>query len=198
DRLIEKDRRPMRALGFLTVGGHFMNNTHDIIDDRIDVVTRGLLGLTAGCARCHDHKFDPVPQADYYSLYGGFASCDEPTVQPLYESPPKTEAYEKFAREMTAREAKLRDFVQGKKDELANGARKRAAEYLLAAHALRDRPGQEEFMLIADGTDLNPKMIVRWRAFLNHTRKANNPVLAAWHRFAELPEADFAVRAPAV
>jgi hypothetical protein len=198
DRLVGDDRRPLRALGFLTAGGRFMNNTHDIIDDRIDVVTRGLMGLTVGCARCHDHKFDPVPTRDYYSLYGVFASCDEPTIQPLYEPPPKTDAYAKFEKEMAAREAKLRAFVQRKRDELAAGARKRAAEYLLAAHALRDHPGQEDFMLLADGNDLNPKMIVRWQSFLTHTRRTKEPVFAAWHKFAELTDAEFATRAPAV
>jgi hypothetical protein len=66
------------AMGFLTLGRRFINNQHDIIDDRIDVVTRGLMGLTVTCARCHDHKYDPVPTADYYSLYGVFASCREP------------------------------------------------------------------------------------------------------------------------
>ncbi|HEX3150540.1 MAG TPA: PSD1 and planctomycete cytochrome C domain-containing protein [Gemmataceae bacterium] len=195
DRLVGEDRRPLRALGFLTVGGHFMNNTHDIIDDRIDVVTRGLLGLTVGCARCHDHKFDPIPQADYYGLYGVFASSDEPAVQPLYEPPPKTEAYAKFATEMTVRERKLREFVQKKKDELANGARTRAAEYLMAAHALRDRPAQDDFMLIADGNDLNPKMIVRWQSFLARMRRTKDPVFAAWHRFADVPEQEFATKA---
>lgn len=60
----------------------FLNNQHDIIDDRIDLVTRGLLGLTVACARCHDHKFDPIPAADYYSLYGIFASSDEPKNEP--------------------------------------------------------------------------------------------------------------------
>lgn len=198
DRLVGEDRRPLRALGFLTVGGHFMNNTHDIIDDRIDVVTRGLLGLTVGCARCHDHKFDPIPQADYYGLYGVFASSDEPAMQPLFEPPPKTEVFAKFATEMAAREKKLRDFVQKKKDELANGARTRAAEYLLAAHALRDRPPQDDFMLIADGNDLNPKMIVRWQSFLTRMRKTKDPVFAAWHRFADVPEQEFAAKAPAI
>src|SRR4029079_196452 len=69
DHLDPGDPKALAALGFLTVGGHFMGNTHDIIDDRIDVVTRGLMGLTVQCARCHDHKFDPVPPAEYYSLY---------------------------------------------------------------------------------------------------------------------------------
>ncbi|MFM7867168.1 MAG: DUF1549 domain-containing protein, partial [Planctomycetaceae bacterium] len=69
-------------MGFLTLGRRFLNNSHDIIDDRIDLVTRGLMGLTVSCARCHDHKYDPVSQADYYSLYGVFASSEEPGGEP--------------------------------------------------------------------------------------------------------------------
>ena len=65
-------------MGFLTVGRRFLNDQNEIIDDRIDVVGRGLLGLTVACARCHDHKFDPIPTEDYYSLYGVFASSVEP------------------------------------------------------------------------------------------------------------------------
>lgn len=83
------DQSELAAMGFLTLGRRFLNNTHDIIDDRIDVVTRGTMGLTVSCARCHDHKYDPVPQADYYSLYGVFASSHEPKVDgamPLAEN----------------------------------------------------------------------------------------------------------------
>ncbi|NND98942.1 MAG: DUF1549 domain-containing protein, partial [Pirellulaceae bacterium] len=57
------------AMGFLTVGRRFLNGL-DTIDDRIDVITRGLLAMTVTCARCHDHKFDPIPTTDYYSLFG--------------------------------------------------------------------------------------------------------------------------------
>ena len=60
----------------------FLGNQHDIIDDRIDVLSRGTLALTVSCARCHDHKFDPIPTADYYSLYGVFASSHEPNNDP--------------------------------------------------------------------------------------------------------------------
>jgi cytochrome c553 len=76
------DPAQLAAMGYLTLGRRFLNNQNDIIDDRIDVVTRGMLGLTATCARCHDHKFDPIPTADYYSLYGIFASSDEPKNEP--------------------------------------------------------------------------------------------------------------------
>ncbi len=81
----------LAALGFLTVGDRFMEMQHDIINDQIDVVTKGFLGLTVTCARCHDHKFDPIPQKDYYSLHGIFASCKRPEVEPviskIYETP---------------------------------------------------------------------------------------------------------------
>src|SRR5207302_8749001 len=80
---LSADRRPLAAMGFLTLGRRFLNNQHDIIDDRIDVVTRGLLGLTVACARCHDHKYDPIPTEDYYSVYGVFVSSTEPKNLPL-------------------------------------------------------------------------------------------------------------------
>ena len=75
DRLQNNPVQNQAALGFLTVGRQF-NNSHDNIDDQIDVVTRGLLGLTVACARCHDHKYDAIETEDYYSLYGVFASCE--------------------------------------------------------------------------------------------------------------------------
>jgi hypothetical protein len=71
------------ALGFLTLGDRFMEMQNDILNDRIDVVTKGFLGLTVTCARCHDHKFDPVPTKDYYSLHGIFASSAEPPIEPV-------------------------------------------------------------------------------------------------------------------
>ncbi|MDB5341184.1 MAG: hypothetical protein JWN70_6803, partial [Planctomycetaceae bacterium] len=79
DQLVtEADQSDLAAMGFLTLGRRFLNNINDIIDDRIDVVMRGTMGMTVNCARCHDHKYDPIPTQDYYSLYGVFASSDEP------------------------------------------------------------------------------------------------------------------------
>ena len=88
------DQRSLAALGFLTLGNKFNGVTHDIINDRIDVTTKAFLGLTVSCARCHDHKFDPIPTKDYYSLYGVFANLNEPKYardQPtLFAKIPKT------------------------------------------------------------------------------------------------------------
>ncbi|MEQ1859554.1 MAG: PSD1 and planctomycete cytochrome C domain-containing protein [Chthoniobacteraceae bacterium] len=78
-----KDGDPrLAALGFLTVGERF-RSVNDVINDRIDVVGKGLLGLTVSCARCHDHMFDPIPTRDYYALHGVFASVIEPDHGPV-------------------------------------------------------------------------------------------------------------------
>ena len=82
NRSAEPDQKPLAALGFLTLGNRFENSTNDIINDRIDVTTKAFLGLTVSCARCHDHKFDPIPTADYYSLYDVFANSGEPAQEP--------------------------------------------------------------------------------------------------------------------
>jgi hypothetical protein len=70
------------ATGFLALGVKDVNQRFtvrfimDNVDEQIDAVSRGILGLTASCARCHDHKFDPIPTADYYALAGIFRSTD--------------------------------------------------------------------------------------------------------------------------
>jgi hypothetical protein len=70
------------ATGFLMVGPKALAETDkeqtriDIVDEQLDTTGRAFLGLTLGCARCHDHKFDPIPTADYYALAGIFRGTD--------------------------------------------------------------------------------------------------------------------------
>jgi len=134
DRLASTSRNPtnLAALGFLTVGDHYFGMQNDILNDRIDVVSKGFLGLTVTCARCHDHKFDPIPQKDYYSLRGIFDSCVEPKIEPVIGKIPNTPEYfayyqqrEKMAQEESTLQenlAKLRknqnreDFKQARRD----------------------------------------------------------------------------------
>ncbi len=190
-----EDKRPLTALGFLTLGGRFMNNLHDVLDDRIDVVSRGLLGLTVTCGRCHDHKFDPIPQVDYYSLYGVFRSSIEPALPPEFLPPPQTEDYRKFSTEMQARLKKLTDFVEEKHRNLVTSARTRAAEYLFAAQAQLEKPPTDDFMLLADTNDINPTMTLRWQVTLEAARKKPHPVWMAWSAFAALPTDQFSAKA---
>lgn len=70
----EKTSPETAALGFLTVGPHAHRNQEESIDDLIDLTTRGLMGVTVACARCHDHKYEAVPTTDYYALRGVFTS----------------------------------------------------------------------------------------------------------------------------
>jgi hypothetical protein len=77
-----EERKVLAAMGFLTLGNQFDGRRPDVIADQIDVTTKAFLGLTVACARCHDHKFDPVPTEDYYSLYGIFANSVEPRELP--------------------------------------------------------------------------------------------------------------------
>jgi hypothetical protein len=118
------DKRPLAAMGFLTLGRRFLNNVPDIIDDRIDVTMRGLLGLTVTCARCHDHKFDPVPTRDYYSLYGVFASSVEPGDLPQIGEAPDNEEARKFQEELKKRQDAVQKFKEEHRAELEARNRK--------------------------------------------------------------------------
>ncbi|MCO6456755.1 MAG: PSD1 domain-containing protein [Pirellulaceae bacterium] len=189
------DQRPLAALGFLTLGPRFMNNAHDILDDRIDVVTRGLLGLTVTCARCHDHKYDPVSQADYYALYGVMRSSVEPLPPPEFLPAPDTDAYREFQAGMRERVEKLRQFISSQREQLVAGVRGRVAEYLLAVHEKRLHPETEEFMLITDKGALNPAMIHRWEVYLNRARRDGDPIWTAWHAFAEIDDGKWSEQA---
>ncbi len=115
DKLKDNPEENLAALGFLTVGERF-RNPNDIINDRIDVVSKGFLGLTVTCARCHDHKFDPIPTKDYYALHGVFSSTFEPQEKPLL-SAQSAELQADYQSKLAALEQKNRDryyeFIDG-------------------------------------------------------------------------------------
>jgi Protein of unknown function (DUF1553)/Protein of unknown function (DUF1549)/Planctomycete cytochrome C len=192
------DKSALAAMGFLTLGGRFMNNTHDVLDDRIDVVSRGLMGVTVTCARCHDHKFDPISQAEYYALYGVFRSSAEPTLQPLFRPPPHTPQYAKFDAEMQKRLKALEDFVASKHRALVADGRKRVAGYLAAAYAQRNQPPTDDFMLLTPAGELHPSMIHRWQLYLENAKRKRDPVWTIWHWYADIPDGQFPAKADAV
>src|SRR5439155_7335057 len=191
-----EDKRPLAALGYLTVGRRFLNNIHDIIDDRIDVVCRGLMGLTVSCARCHDHKYDPIPTKDYYSLYGVFNGSTERAL-PLAANLDEDQKYAEFVKGLHEREEKLNATFRKKCDELSDRLRNQTVEYLNAVLDV-DKLPSEEFYAIRGPDDLNPTIVRQWDNYLRQTAKQIHPVFAIWHELAPVPAADFAARASEV
>jgi hypothetical protein len=181
----------LAAMGFLTLGRRFLGVKPDIIDERIDVVTRGLLGLTVGCARCHDHKYDAIPTADYYSLYGVMASCQEieKSITPSQELPPDYLA--ELQRRVQAYEEQHRKLC----GEAAERARQRIHDYLSAQLELEKYPG-ELFGQLFKPTDLLPWVVHRWADHLRQSAKSGDPFFAAWHQLLQIPESQFASESP--
>jgi hypothetical protein len=187
-----EDQRPLAAMGFLTLGRRFLNNQQDIIDDRIDVTTRGFMGLTVTCARCHDHKYDPIPTKDYYSLYGVFASSNEPNELPLIGEVKRTPEVIAFEEELENREAEFREARAKRYAATMKKLREplTVAEYLRAVLELRGKPDGELQGALRQ-RDLNRTVFERWKTFLEAEWKAKSPVYSPLRALAAIPEKDF-------
>jgi len=187
---------PQAATGFLTVGRRFLGVTHDIIDDRIDVLAKATQALTVSCARCHDHKFDPIPIGDYYSLYGVFNGSTERTVS-LENHPRATKEYEEFKQGHDERVGKLQASFEKRKSELLAKVRLKTPEYLLAVLEADQLPTDDHYE-IRGPDDLNPTIARQWQAYLFQAAKEFHPVWSPWTEFAKLPKPLFAEKSPAV
>jgi hypothetical protein len=158
----------LAALGFLTVGERFMGMRHDVINDQIDVVTKGFLGLTVSCARCHDHKFDPIPTKDYYSFHGIFASSLEPTAEPVIQKIPNTPDYKDYYQQRTELEAKKDDIEA--RAQVARRNRDRDQIRLL------QREQRENATQVARLEMTHPGAVIRAMAVQDAARPRNSPV----------------------
>ena len=194
------DRQPgdLAAMGFLTLGRRFLGLTHDIIDDRIDVVCRGTMGLTVSCARCHDHKYDPIPTTDYYALYGVFDSCGE-RLEPLkVDSAASSVVIDTaFADGLAERLKKLADSRTKHCNAASAQIRARVGEYLMAQTELHKYP-QAGFDQVIVAADLHPRIVSRWQMWLYNAARRQDPVFRAWHAYQPLAEESFADAALAV
>ncbi|MCI0359414.1 MAG: PSD1 and planctomycete cytochrome C domain-containing protein, partial [Planctomycetaceae bacterium] len=199
DRLpIGEDKSSLAALGFLTTGRKF-NNTQDDIDDQIDATTRGLLGLTVACARCHDHKYDAIPTEDYYSLYGVFASASPPGELPLLGPREDSEEFRKFEEELGKLRGEADAFAAEKHVEFLEQTRRQSADYLarVAAGTQSTLLAKLPFLSL-DPKDLRPRMIQRWQRYLDEHAQADHPVLSPWSELIKLPSENFPERAAPV
>jgi hypothetical protein len=136
------------ATGFLSLGAKMLAEDDpvkmemDIVDEQLDTAARTFMGLTVGCARCHDHKFDPIPTADYYAMAGIFKSSKTmenfKVVAKWHEFVLAPDDEVKKLREHEAKiEAKQKEINKLHKshlDPLVAEARAKTGAYLLAAH----------------------------------------------------------------
>ncbi|MBC8128598.1 MAG: PSD1 domain-containing protein [Gloeobacteraceae cyanobacterium ES-bin-144] len=148
----------LAAMGFLTGGDQFQGNKNDIINDQIDVVTKGFLGTTVSCARCHDHFFDPVPTRDYYSLYGVFNSSVEPEELPIIAEPQDKKAMETYLAERKKLEEKGYAMIDREMSQMATKFNTHAEIFLLAMEKMKNgsQPNQGSLLEYLQQAGLTP------------------------------------------
>ncbi|MDB6138194.1 MAG: Protein of unknown function (DUF1553)/Protein of unknown function (DUF1549)/Planctomycete, partial [Verrucomicrobiaceae bacterium] len=197
DRLPDATPQDLRALGFYGVGRQFTSNADGPalrVDDRIDTVGRGFLGLTLACARCHDHKFDAIPTRDYYSLYGIFDSIEEPLDLPLVTavkaSPKNAQQEEKRAEAIAKYEAHVDTCLASSNKHL----RDFATEYLeyLVRSSPNHRTTNGDIPLDTPRGWLVYHAPDRWAALLKQCQERDEPFFRLWHQCMALPKEGFA------
>jgi hypothetical protein len=177
----------LAAMGFLTLGRMYDNNIHDVIDDQIDTVGRGLLGMTLACARCHDHKSDPIPTADYYSLYGVFASSEAPLELPVIGSPGTSPDVVEFEQKYAAKREEVRKMLDEQFALLTEATKQRVSDYLVRVATTEPDPMETAiFFLSLAPEDLRPPIVARWRRLIARRAISDDPVFGPWHDLMSL------------
>jgi hypothetical protein len=169
--------------------------TADEWDDRIDTLTRGVLGLTVACARCHDHKYDPISTEDYYGLAGVFASSK-------YEERPIV-SDETVARRRTAdavakeQQLEIDRFLAAESRKLRPSLVASIPEYMTAAWKILSsrKKGNDQKKLIAEtakATKLSAMLLTRWTKYLvgKPGSEIETAALKNWSAFWKAQSAD--------
>ena len=180
------------AVGYFALGpvyyadaGCAFKASLDELDDRLDTLARGFLGLTIACARCHDHKFDPISQQDYYALAGVFRSTAYREV-PLVPSE-VVEQYELAQKGIKDQEQAVKKFLETEAIREGEQTARKASQYLTAVWRLAHPPAGEEpakLAEIAKQEHVLEFVLERWQKFLAGAEGKNLPQLANWFELA--------------
>ena len=191
---IPEDKKSLAALGFISVGRKYLAR-QDTIDDQVDVVTRGLMGLTVSCARCHDHKYDAIPTEDYYSIYGIFNNNEVPKELPLLGTPKQRTQFQDYFNSLKNRKEQIQALRNKHYQLRLNHIRSSFSDYI--AHVIA--PGQAE--LIASQpfakltkSEVQSNIVKQWRSFFSKNR--NEPtVVKPTLALLAIPDDQFALKA---
>jgi len=184
----------MTATAFLNLGAKVLAEPDkeklvmDVIDEQIDVMGRAFMGLTLGCVRCHDHKFDPIPQDDYYALAAIFKSTQSLSLDRIgalstaYEAPlgslddfAMVKSSERILKEQKAAVTKVEAAAT---KALRDEVRARAVDYLMAAAALPRAPTLSQVVPIAKQHNLRAHVLLNCRVFL--AANETHPFFKPW------------------
>jgi mono/diheme cytochrome c family protein len=188
DQFGEKTRAGnLAALGFLGLGPWYYDNgaveitRADERNDRVDVVSRGFLGLTVACARCHDHKYDPISARDYYALSGVFLN----TSYAEYPLAPKSvvEEYKALEKKIKDKQKLLNEFSEVESRQLAETLALQAGRYMRAAWKVQGEP-KEDVARVAAREKLDYELFDRWVRFLAKPPKFY-PYLTKWQEMVK-------------
>lgn len=179
----------LAALGFLTVGNKFEGDEPNQIDDRLDAIFRGLQGITISCARCHDHKYDPIPTREYYALYAVFAEGMEKET-PIIRSEADRETLAVYRKKLRDATYALANHQRALRIERFREPHTQMADYMLAASKPEtDDPIPDALGWRPDG--LHQSIVVRVRQSLSASKSYHHPVLAPWNLLQDTDESEF-------
>ncbi|HWE51141.1 MAG TPA: PSD1 and planctomycete cytochrome C domain-containing protein [Bryobacteraceae bacterium] len=166
----EKTRyKTLPATGFLGLGPWYYDNGSNEVTraderhDRVDAVTRGFLGLTVACARCHDHKYDPIPQTDYYALAGVFFN----TTYEEYPRAPKKVIQEFIKREddIDEKQKMAQEMSQDASKELSRTLALQTSNYLQGVWEVSG-PQKKEMAAVVEARKLDYELFDRWVKYM--------------------------------
>jgi mono/diheme cytochrome c family protein len=197
DLLPGANRETKTATGFLILGAKVLAEPDkeklfmDTIDEQLDSVGKAFLGMTVGCVRCHDHKFDPLKQTDYYALAAIFKSTrtfgetQTGVIKHWHEYSFATEdelaELKKIDAELAKKSSAASSFKSKATVKLRDEARAKAADYLMAATRFSPKSSLTEVAAIAEPLGLHPRILHHCRLHLQY--HADDPVFAQWHAF---------------
>jgi hypothetical protein len=191
------NRRGIVATGFLALGAKAVAQQdkkkmiYDIYDEQVDVVSKAFLGLTMACARCHNHKFDPIYTKDYYSMVAMFANTrdfvdrESHVSRLLYVPLVPKEQYAKYQAQQDRIEAVKLDMEDAGNQDIEryiHGQSVHLAEYMLAAR--RVYQGGERLEGVAAAGHLHVSLLRNWVKYLKEGGKSHSQ-LGDWDRASE-------------
>ena len=158
DLLSDPAKKLTAGLGF-----YALSPSPEFHEDRVDATGRGFLGLTVACAECHNHKYDPIPTLDYYSLLGVFENTEYNEIPLVAQA--EVDRYQKQKKELEAEQAAVKKFLDTERRQLVDVLANQTAAYLTAAWSVLG-PDKKAAAEAAGARSLDGEVLARWLRYL--------------------------------